>query len=428
MKRIKLVIIASILNICAFVPHSEGQWILQNSGVDKALRSVHSISNNRCWVVGDSGIILRTTNGGNNWIKISLGANIVLNSVRFANANYGWAVGDSGRIYRTINGGYRWREQISGTTCDLQSVFFINAFTGWAVGDSSVILKTTNRGVNWVFQSSDLLKLFYSVFFIDANTGWITGYATLKTTDSGANWAAKVASTNRRSIFFTDANTGWVVGGSYTLNKSTDGGETWGAAFQKKDESDSPPATFTSICFKDMNTGWYTVAHSSGGRITITTNNGVNWTVDYPTTRNRQLFEVFVLSSGIGWAVGNNGTILKRSNLTGISNESGVTPSAYSLSQNYPNPFNPETKIQFTVPQIKFPSSEGWQTKSDGVGLVRLTVYDALGREIETLVNEALQPGTYEVTFNGSRYNSGVYFYRLTTDEYSETKRMVLIK
>jgi len=422
--------LALLLNFSVLVLNSEGQWILQNSGVNIRLRSVHAINNNRCGIVGDSGIVLLTTNGGNNWIKISLGANIILNSVRFSGANYGWAVGDSGRIYRTINGGFSWRKQTSGTTCDLQSVFFVNAFTGWAVGDSSVILKTTNRGVNWVFQSSDLLKLLYSVFFIDANTGWITGYATLKTTDSGANWAAKVASTNRRSIFFTDTNTGWVVGGSYTRNKSTDGGETWGAKFRMIDDGDSPPATFTSICFKDVNTGWYTVSHSSGGAIIMTTNNGVNWFPDYPTTRNRQLFEVYVLSSGIGWAVGTNGTILKRSNLTGITNESGVTPSAYSLSQNYPNPFNPETKIQFSIKKTENRKQLDpvRHSRKSGNPEVLLKIYDALGREVETLVNEALQPGTYEVTFNGGKYNSGVYFYRLVTDGYTETKRMILVK
>jgi len=65
---------------------------------------------------------------------------------------------------------------------------------------------------------------------------------------------------------------------------------------------------------------------------------------------------------------------------------------------------------------------------TDGVGLVTLKIYDITGREVQTLVSESLQPGTYEVSFDGSGYNSGVYFYKLTAGDYSETKKMLLIK
>ena len=88
-------------------------------------------------------------------------------------------------------------------------------------------------------------------------------------------------------------------------------------------------------------------------------------------------------------------------------------PFLYNLSQNYPNPFNPVTRIKYDVPKSS---------------LVRIIIYNVLGREIETLVNEMLKPGSYEVTWDGSRYASGVYFYKLVTDEYVETRKMVLIK
>ncbi len=90
----------------------------------------------------------------------------------------------------------------------------------------------------------------------------------------------------------------------------------------------------------------------------------------------------------------------------------------FSLSQNYPNPFNPATKIKFDIPP-----SRGTR----GV-TVRLTVYDALGREVAALVNEELNPGGYEVEFDGSNYPSGVYFYRMTAGEYSKTIKMIIIK
>ncbi|MCU0372286.1 MAG: serine hydrolase [Ignavibacteria bacterium] len=102
---------------------------------------------------------------------------------------------------------------------------------------------------------------------------------------------------------------------------------------------------------------------------------------------------------------------------------SSNVPSDYILYQNYPNPFNPTTKIKFEIP-----SPEGWMRNADGVGLVTLKVYDILGKEVATLDSEKLQPGTYEVTFDGSNLPSGTYFYRLNVGEFTDTKRMILIK
>ncbi len=88
-------------------------------------------------------------------------------------------------------------------------------------------------------------------------------------------------------------------------------------------------------------------------------------------------------------------------------------PSGFSLEQNYPNPFNPTTEIGYRIPET---------------GHVSLTVYDLLGREISTLVNEKKSPGSYTVKWDASGHPSGVYFYRLTTGSFSETRRLVLIR
>ena len=85
----------------------------------------------------------------------------------------------------------------------------------------------------------------------------------------------------------------------------------------------------------------------------------------------------------------------------------------FKLSQNYPNPFNPETKINYELPND---------------GKVKLMIYDVLGREIKTLVNEVKQAGKYTVEFNGSNFASGVYFYRIESGKFTEVKRMVLVK
>jgi hypothetical protein len=112
---------------------------------------------------------------------------------------------------------------------------------------------------------------------------------------------------------------------------------------------------------------------------------------------------------------------VERQGASGIV-DPGIIPSKFGLSQNYPNPFNPSTKIEF-----KIPSWEGYGV-SRGVGLVSLRIYDITGREVQTLVNEELQPGTYEVTFDGSGLNSGVYFYKLTAGNFVQTRKMLLIK
>jgi hypothetical protein len=112
-----------------------------------------------------------------------------------------------------------------------------------------------------------------------------------------------------------------------------------------------------------------------------------------------------------------NGILYGDTSLVGIESFSSGAPKDFSLSQNFPNPFNPITKIKFSIPPLK-----------GARGMIRLVIYDILGREIATLVNELLQPGTYEVEWDGSNYPSGVYFYKLITDDYTETRKMVLIK
>jgi hypothetical protein len=103
----------------------------------------------------------------------------------------------------------------------------------------------------------------------------------------------------------------------------------------------------------------------------------------------------------------------------GIKSISQTGPNQFQLYQNYPNPFNPVTRIKFDISPL---SSIG-----EGLG-VRLVIYDLLGREVAVLVNQALPPGTYEVTWDGTNYPSGVYFYQLKTQGSVETKKMVLLK
>jgi len=105
--------------------------------------------------------------------------------------------------------------------------------------------------------------------------------------------------------------------------------------------------------------------------------------------------------------------VFRMGNPVGIQNIGVNIPDNFTVYQNYPNPFNPTTKIKFALPTSSF---------------AKLVVYDMLGREMETLVNEQLNAGTYEADWSADKFSSGVYYYKLITGEYTETKKMILIK
>ncbi len=128
------------------------------------------------------------------------------------------------------------------------------------------------------------------------------------------------------------------------------------------------------------------------------------------------MYSISFANQNTGWIVGDSGIILKTTtggNPIGIKPISNNIPSYFKLYQNYPNPFNPSTTIEFDISQTSF---------------IRLIVYDLNGRELQTLVNEELNAGSYRVSFDGNKLSSGLYFYRLFSDGYIHTKKMVLIK
>jgi Secretion system C-terminal sorting domain len=98
---------------------------------------------------------------------------------------------------------------------------------------------------------------------------------------------------------------------------------------------------------------------------------------------------------------------------TDVKDKQKIIPTIYKLSQNYPNPFNPSTTIEYSIPKTSF---------------VSLKIYDILGTEVATLVNEEKPAGNYQVSFDASSLSSGVYFYRLPAGSFVETKKMILLK
>jgi hypothetical protein len=112
--------------------------------------------------------------------------------------------------------------------------------------------------------------------------------------------------------------------------------------------------------------------------------------------------------------VGKNSMIFTTyENTVNIQNKNQIIVSNYKLFQNYPNPFNPKTNIKYQIKNNSF---------------VSIKIFDILGKEVETLVNEKQSSGMYEVSWDASQYPSGVYFYRLVTDGFTDTKKMILLK
>ena len=112
------------------------------------------------------------------------------------------------------------------------------------------------------------------------------------------------------------------------------------------------------------------------------------------------------------WYAGSTFYPFTWTNITNVKNQS-VQPSSFTLYQNYPNPFNPTTKIKYQLPEFSN---------------VKLTIYDVLGRQIKTLVNQEKPAGNYEVEFDGTGLPSGVYFYRIEDGKFSDTKKFILMK
>ena len=239
----------------------------------------------------------------------------------------------------------------------------------------------------------------------------------LKTTNSGINWFSQFSSTTGIKTFhFLNLNTGYANAGITGILKTTNGGNNW-------DVINNSITGIKSMYFVNAYTGWLVGYTGSAGLIAKTTNGGTNFDV-LPTITSNSLNCVRFSGTNVGWIVGDNGVILKTTT-GGITFEQESTvdiPANIKLFQNYPNPFNPSTTIKFEIP-----NSENGKWKIEN-GVVTLKVYDVLGKEIETLVNENLKPGTYEVKFDGSKLSSGMYFYTLTAGDYKETKKLILLK
>jgi len=388
------------------------------------LNSVYFINQQTGFIVGAGSTLRKTTDGGLNWTAQDPFGALELRSVFFFNAGTGLVCGYNGTIIKTTNGGFNWNVIPSGTSTQLLALSFYNNLAGICCGNSGTSLYTTNGGDNWsAGYPQGYLVTFYSAFMVSPTKGYCAGVNTIfsplvaKTTNGGANWtySSFMVNNNEATVygiyFFNDQN-GIVVSnlwnGQGGISMTSNGGVNW--------TSQIFAYGLLGVDFPVQTTGYCV---GLNGTIMKSTDGGYNWSAQ-TSNSSATLSSVFFIDSLYGYAVGGAGTLLKTINggLTGISEWDNKIPSDFHLFQNYPNPFNTTTKIQFAIPPLK--GVRGMNTM--------LIIYDVLGREVTTLVNQELKPGSYEVEWDGSNYPSGVYFYKLISDSFTETKKMVLVK
>jgi photosystem II stability/assembly factor-like uncharacterized protein len=170
--------------------YSGGGWSTKKSGGSIDWRSVSFVDSLRGWVAGDSGFVVRTTDGGTNWSYQWPGTSSNLRGVKFVDSAYGWVVGALGAIFRTTNGGNSWSPQASGTSVLLTGVDFEDRSVGTAVGYNGTILRTENGGGSWSPQTSGITSNLTGVSFLDKKIGFCVatnGYL-LFSSNSGTTW------------------------------------------------------------------------------------------------------------------------------------------------------------------------------------------------------------------------------------------------
>jgi len=409
-------------------------WSLKTYNREFTFLDIKFINNNTGFVIADSGRIYKTTNSGGNWNLVFSNNIHGFSDIAFPNSTTGYVIGNydwyynfysNGRMLKTTNGGNNWDIFLNMPYQTFYTLTFIDQNTGFIGCDSNLILRTTNAGTNWNTVSIPAQYLYHirDISFINNTTGYLFGIysyysisksAIYKTTNAGNNWSVVFDSSGsifNTHIYFVNNEIGFKYYGSVNLQKTTNGGTNW---FY----SNLPYINngVSSMRFINSNTGWIGGNNSQLGSMIIkTTNGGVNWLLQF-NEHSKGITSIFAFDSDNAWLCGGYSSIYKTTNgggNIGIKKINDYIPSHYSLSQNYPNPFNPTTNIRYQIPNNSY---------------VVLKIYDILGKEIATLVNEKLKAGEYESTFDGSGLPSGVYFYKLEAGEYSETKKMLVIK
>lgn len=410
------------------------------------INCISVVNQNLVWVCGDGRAVFRTTNGGVNWDARNTGlptGNVT--SISGLDTSQCWIGTESGSIYKTSNGGSNWILQYSlaGSFSDGIKMFDQNNGIYYAdptaAGQPHQWRYTTNGGTDWLLSpnapvaNANEYGLLNAWDWTDSGKFWIstgnftaniTSARTFKTNNgfNGGGWTPTVLTGTGNSdglyfssIAFTDSYNGMTScnGTGDAMRKTTDGGNTWTVVPNPPGVSNYIP--FNMCGLKDGSNLIFVILYTNSNKCFKTTNYGTTWEQEaLPSQAASSLRLMQFINPTLGFAAGGGGVFLRYGNSIGISLLNTELPSEFKLGQNYPNPFNPTTTINFSIPVSS---------------IVTLKVYDPAGREVSTLVDEHKNAGNYEVNFTaGSGLNSGVYFYRITSENFTLTKKLMLIK
>jgi photosystem II stability/assembly factor-like uncharacterized protein len=398
--------------------NSYSQWYLQYGGANTDVcGSVSFTDNDHGFVLVNGNTLLKTTNGGNDWIKLNITNDSLLGiRIKFLTENNGYMIATGGKILYTSNGGINWVIKYQNSNYGYNAFDFIDSLHGTAVGPGGLTLQTNDGGNTWIKKPSLGGNVLRAVHFSDIKHGTICGSPTviIRTTDGGNTWFKQTPpvtwAANLWSVYFPDSLHGYVVGDIDNIFQTTDGGNTW------IDKSIyNTGFNLYAVCFTDPLTGTV-LGNKNGqtGEFLRTTNGGESWS-DITTNLCVHFKGVCFTDPLHGTAVGYNGAIFHTTNggTTFFNKENSLIPDQFILDQNYPNPFNPATTISYSIP-----SSSN----------IKLIVYNPLGQTIKILENSFKNAGKYSINFSAINLPSGIYFYKLEAAQFTQVKKMMLIK
>lgn len=351
-----------------------------------------------------------STDGGSSWIQSDLESQH-LNSIATDGGNvYAGAelLCSSIGMFRSTNGGYNFHE--AGFYYDVlvtsMTVSGGNLLIGaWMCIDSGGVYVSTDKGNTFTRTLSyDIRSLYANGNNVYAGlvAGFNEGSGIYLSTNSGFNWQS-IGPLGKSVSSVTVSGSKIFAGINNGVQMTTNNGVNWTQSLTS--------SRGTAL----LSAGNYLFAGTEKNGVYFSSDNGLNWVQkNQGLVSNQQITHIGLQNNKLyASTYGNSVFVRDLAEIVSVNNISEEIPTEYLLSQNYPNPFNPITTIKFSIPKATF---------------VEIAVYDITGREIETLVNESLQAGTYQTTWNAASYPSGVYFYKIVSDNYTETKKMLLIK
>lgn len=410
-------------------------WEMIPLGTSAKLNSIHFLDPFDLHICGD-GVLLKVTSpdNGSTWQVYEHPLPLpILNDIAVVDSHTVVVVGNSQIILRSTDGGISWTGINSGVTDNLLSVSFIDSF-GICSGSSQTILYTSDGGASWNIAQSGLFGGgFWGTAMLSPQIGFVAGENSIsqpllgQSTDSGQSWNFTPFYLNNNEgratdVDFTDQSIGYVSArvfdGRGAIAKTTNSGATWTTTFFNN--------PLWSIDFPISGASQVGYAAGDLGVILKTYDAGSIW-VSLQSGTTQKLNKVYFGDIDIGFAVGDNGILLRTTTggepVTKVK-ANDVSVSEFALHQNYPNPFNPTTNLRFRLPA-------GVHSTQAGIayfGFVSLKVYDLLGNEVATLINEKIAAGEHNVEFDARHLSSGVYLCRLTAGSFSQTRKMILSK